>query len=218
MCMSEHCIVWSQLFSKFMQSVACCMCHLPINYLPSFLSQPSHSWLWGAHSRAHHVVCSLKTILVNGSGISSLQLQAEAVANGHRSPAFQAVPTSGHGCPPHPQWVGAGCENWDPWDSWSGWRGSCLSRKQAWVGVFVFPGVRQVGWPDTGDGPWLGYFLGLWLAICEMMWLDCDAQQPLPALPSSDQESMQQVKETSWCIVFRSPKSFWSSRNYITNW
>lgn len=46
------------------------------------------------------MVCSLKTILVNGSGVSSLQLQAEAVANGHRSPGFQAVPASGHGCPP----------------------------------------------------------------------------------------------------------------------
>lgn len=131
--MSEHCIVWSQLFLNFMQSVVCCMYPLPIDRLPSFLSQPSHSWLWGAHSKAHHVVCSLKTIPVNGSDVSSLQLQAEAAANGHRSPGVQAVPASGHSLPSpwtHPQWVGAGSGNWVPWGSQSGWRSSSLSRSR----------------------------------------------------------------------------------------
>lgn len=131
--MSEHYIVCSKLFLNFMQSVACCVCSHPVDYPPSFLSQPSHSWPWGAHSKAHHIVCGLKTIPVNGSGVFSVQLQTEAVANGHRSPGFQAVPASGHSCPmpwPHPQWVRAGNGKSDPWGSWSGWRGSCLSRSR----------------------------------------------------------------------------------------
>ena len=108
MCRPKQGIVWSQLALNFRRSAASCKRPLPIG--PQGLQL-----LRETHAKAHHGSCSLKTVPVNGAGVCLLRLWAEAAANGHKHPGFQALPaqlprpldTASEG--------GVGNGNWAPW-------------------------------------------------------------------------------------------------------